>query len=121
VSAEGLLRASRVAERAVIRDVHFLERADVPDFVCDTLTAEQLAGRAAWTLWTELQPFLDIAVALNSAGGGALLPRPQDLHASAVGVLHKALANVSPQRLQIPVAASPDALTQWLRDRRDAG
>ena len=119
VSAESLLGASRVAERAALHSIYFLERADIPDFVCDPLAVDELAERAAWILWKELQPFVDIAAALNGAGASSLLPRPQDLHEAAVEVLCKALTGITPQRVQIPSKAGPDALAQWLRVRLD--
>jgi hypothetical protein len=116
VSAESLFGAERVASQARLRHALFLERADVDRFRWQTLPVEALAERAASILLHELQPVVELAAALGSAGAVHLLPRPEELYRRSAAVLSEGLRATAPLLLRIPRRAGPDALADTLRE-----
>jgi hypothetical protein len=88
----------------------------VDRFHWQALPVEALAERAASILLHELQPVVDLAAALGSAGALHLLPRPEELHRRSAAVLREGLRATVPLLLRIPRQADPDALADTLRE-----
>lgn len=115
VSGEDMFGSQGVSQSARLTDAFFIERADIPDFSHQAITADELARRAASTVLSEIDPFHKIACAVFSGRQEAIIPTEQQVFEATYGILKKSFSNVEPYLIKIPLKATPDDLANYLR------
>lgn len=115
VSAEQLFGQSSAARSATLRHAIYIERVDVREFSVESITVDDLADRATATVLKELQPFVDLSLALHSSERHPVLPTVEAMHAATRNVLREALSRVRPVSVRIPVSARPDDIAMCVR------
>lgn len=116
VSAERLFGATAVATSAPLRHAIHIQRAESRTFRIRETTADDVARRAAATVLKELDPFVDLSLALHSGEHHPVLPAVEAMHAATCDVLVRALSTVQPLTVVIPLTAGPDEIADCLRD-----
>lgn len=116
VSAEDMFGKEGVSVQAKLTDAFFIERASIPAFKHQSITAEEIARRASSTILSEIEPFGKIAQAIYSGTGSSVIPTQKEIFDSTYNVLQKSFSTVNPVLIQIPLIASPDDLANYLRE-----
>jgi hypothetical protein len=91
-----------------------LERTD-GDFSVTDVSVPDLAARAAATVLREISPFVDLAIAMHSSSHHPVLPGVQVMYESTRSVLEEGLSRVQPLNVSVPLGASPDEVSAYLR------
>lgn len=114
VSAEELFK-EKVGVRARLTDVFFIVRAAVNDFETHPMSLDELAGKAASTVMSEIDPYHKIAAAIYSVQTRSVIPPYDQVYNNTKQVLEKAFSSTTPLLIKIPLAATPDQLAGFLR------
>jgi serine kinase of HPr protein (carbohydrate metabolism regulator) len=115
VSAEQLFGSDSTTPQARLATAIYIERVDEAEFSASELTAGQLADRAAATVMSEIQPFVELSMAMHSGERRPILPDIESMHAGTRRVLAQAFAGIRPIAVRIPLHAGPDAISDYLR------
>jgi hypothetical protein len=115
VSAERLFGPGSTATHASLTHAIYLERADCSEFSATEISVEELACRAAATVLSEMQPFVDLSIAMHSGERRPVLPSIQAMHEATRSVLADGLSRVCPVSVTIPLAAGPDDISSFIR------
>lgn len=114
VSADELFK-DNVGNSAKLTDVFFIERADVKDFETQSISINELAGKAASTVMSEIDPYHKIVAAIYSVQTSSVIPPYQEVFDKTKEILQKAFSLTAPLLIKIPLKASPDELADFLR------
>jgi hypothetical protein len=115
ISAKKLFGRNKVAKKALLTDVFFIEREDVKEFNTQPLAVEALAIRAATTIMKQINPYHRIETALYTAQEKAVIPRYNELYKQTAFILTESFSGLNTRLITIPLKASPDELTGYLR------
>jgi hypothetical protein len=114
VSADELFK-EQVGVSAKLTDVFFIERAAVNDFETQPISIDELAGKAASTVMSEIDPYHKIVAAIYSVQTKSIIPPYQEIFDRTKQMLTKAFSHCSPMLIKIPLNASPNELADFLR------
>lgn len=114
VDAARLFGDAHVAAQADLEHVFFIERGHVQGFDVTPLRPAEAARRAATTLLRELQPCLDLTVAMHSGSGSVVLPPLITQFEDTVRVLEAALGRAAVQSVRVPVHAGPEEVARYV-------
>lgn len=117
VGAEEFFGPTRVASKAKLTRVFFIERWDVNDLIWRPIGLDELARRAALIIVKEIEPFGMLSAAMHATGYHPLLQTPDDIFRRTFEVLTNAFRGVKAELLMIPLRTGPDALAEYLRER----
>jgi serine kinase of HPr protein (carbohydrate metabolism regulator) len=115
VSAEDLFGADATAAHARLTTAIYIERVDDSGFSTNNLTVARLADRAAATVMSEIQPFVDLSMAMHSGDRHPVLPGIEAMYEATRSVLAEGFASVRPLAVRIPLSAGPDEISGYLR------
>ena len=114
-SAEEVFTSEKIAGAAPITHAFFLERRGVEQFLLEPMSVDELSDCAAQILMQEIQPFGEISAAVYGTSIHSNLPSANQVFRKTREVISLGFKNVSPQRIGIPLSASPDELFHFIK------
>lgn len=114
IEAEELFGAEAISSGAPLVHPILMERADVPDFTRAAMSAAELARCSAHMLLRELDPFVEVATAVNTLNPELGLTTPDIFLGKTTALLEERFRGLEPIRVRIPIDAAPVALAAYL-------
>lgn len=111
ISAPKLFGQDKILDASRITNVFFLERTNGRSFAARKLDMDDFANRSAHILLSELTPFCQVSLAVNSAGSRGIIPRIDEFIDEVRNIYARSLEGVDCILVSVPQGMSPCELS----------
>lgn len=111
VSASEIFGDEYVMNFSFISKIFFLEKAECNKFSISNMSIEEFSNRSAYVLVSEINPFLNISLALYSSGNSRMIPKVSEMISLTESVYLKSLKGIDCYLVAVPINATPSDLS----------